>query len=325
MRLSNVTPLEHQMFDAGIIHVVAVSGGKDSTATILKSIEIGVCARFVFADVGNEHPLTLEYLDYLETRLGIAIERIKADLSGWMKRRREWLREIGLKRGYTPEMIESIVNHLKPTGIPFLDLSLIKGCFPSTKRKFCTQHLKQVPINTIVTAPLLEDGGEVWSWQGIRRDESRARATASRFQSSPDGWAGLFTYRPIVDWTAEQVFAMHRRHNVRPNPLYSMGMSRVGCMPCVNARKDELFQIQRRFPEVIDRIAAWEQLVMRCSKKGAATFFHAGAIPDRGGGATRAHIKNIAAWSRTDRNGQFDMLKALETPVECSSHYGLCE
>lgn len=324
-RLSNVTPLEHQMHDDGIIHIVSCSGGKDSTASILRSKELGVQARFVFADVGNEHPLTYEYLNYLDKRLGITIERIKPDLSGWMAKRRAWVREVGPNRGYSPKMIERITTNLKPTGIPFLDLCLIKGCFPSTKRKFCTQFLKQVPINTIVTEPLLDEGKEVWSWQGVRRDESASRATAGRFEPSRDGWEGFFIYRPIVDWTADEVFAMHRRHNVKPNPLYTLGMTRVGCMPCVNTRKEELFEIQRRFPEVIERIAEWEHLVRLSSKKGVSTFFHSTTIPNRGGGDTRSHIRNAAKWSKTDRKGQYDMFKAMDAPTECASQYGLCE
>ena len=38
---------------------------------------------------------------------------------------------------------------------------------------------------------------------------------------------------PIVDWTEEQVFAFLREKNVEPNPLYSLGHSRVGCYPCI--------------------------------------------------------------------------------------------
>jgi len=324
IRISNITPLEHQMHDKDIVHVVSVSGGKDSTATILRSIELGIPARFVFADVGNEHQLTYEYLDYLEARLGISIERIKPDFTAWMEKRRTWLQEVGPSRGYSPDRVNSILAHLKPTGIPFLDLCLIKGCFPSRRLKFCTQQLKQIPINTVVTEPLLEDGKEVWSWQGIRRDESKARSTASRFQSSPDGWERFFTYRPIVDWTAEQVFSMHQRHGVKPNPLYSMGMTRVGCMPCINTNKDELFEIQRRFPEVIERIADWETQVRACSKKGTPTFFHPTTVPSRGG-KDFSPVRRVVAWSKTDRKGQFDMLKALEVPAECASQYGLCE
>jgi Lon protease-like protein len=34
-------------------------------------------------------------------------------------------------------------------------------------------------------------------------------------------------------------------------------MGRVGCMPCINCRKDELREIALRFPETIERIERW--------------------------------------------------------------------
>ena len=46
-------------------------------------------------------------------------------------------------------------------------------------------------------------------------------------------------------------------------------------MPCINCRKDELLEISKRFPEVIDRIEQWEQAVKQASKLQAATFFAA--------------------------------------------------
>ncbi len=59
------------------INVISVSGGKDSLAQWLLAIENGVNHIAVFADTGHEHPQTLEYLDYLESRLGkIHIRRV---------------------------------------------------------------------------------------------------------------------------------------------------------------------------------------------------------------------------------------------------------
>src|SRR3546814_16421428 len=64
-----------------ILHVVSVSGGKDSCATLLLAM-----ARFrrdriipIFCDTGNEHEAVYDYLDYLEGRLGIKIVRLKAN------------------------------------------------------------------------------------------------------------------------------------------------------------------------------------------------------------------------------------------------------
>lgn len=52
-----------------------------------------------------------------------------------------------------------------------------------------------------------------------------------------------------------------KRHGIPPNPLYTLGCSRVGFMRCIHARKKELGVIFRRFPEQIQRVAEWERIV----------------------------------------------------------------
>ena len=67
-----------------LIHLVSLSGGKDSTATAILALEQhGVAAcRFVMADTGNEHESTLEYaLDYLPSALGIKVDVVRADFA----------------------------------------------------------------------------------------------------------------------------------------------------------------------------------------------------------------------------------------------------
>jgi len=70
-----------------------MSGGKDSTATALVAIERGTeNLRFVFADTGHEHRHTYEYIEYLEGRLGITIDRVKADFSRQIAGKREFIK-----------------------------------------------------------------------------------------------------------------------------------------------------------------------------------------------------------------------------------------
>jgi len=58
---------------------VLVSGGKDSTATLVLALERLGPDRVipVFTDTGWEARETYKYLDYLEERLGVKIERIR--------------------------------------------------------------------------------------------------------------------------------------------------------------------------------------------------------------------------------------------------------
>lgn len=315
------------------INIVNVSGGVDSTACYLLALERGEPFRAVFADTGNEHEITIDYIhDLPRLTGGPEIQTVRADFSqriGVRQYRLELMRDgqIPMGDGWTPEIIERVLEHLHPTGNPFLDLVLWKGRFPGSKTRFCTQCLKLEPVKNYATGPAIAEaiaaGGsarDVVNWVGVRRDESAARATAEEWETMSEGRR---VYRPVVDWTKEQCFDLLKRHGVPPNPLYKMGCGRVGCMPCIMSRKSDIREIAKRWPHHIDRIREWERLGSLCSKRGISTFFPADTTP--GEGATRSHIDAVVDWANTGRGGRQYTIDALLEPLSCSSLYGLCE
>ena len=97
-----------------IFRVVSVSGGKDSTALYIWAIQHFGRDGFkaIFADTGNEHPITLNYVRNLPSMAGgPAVQWVKADF------------ELRLDR-----------KGIEPTNSVLLDLCLIKGRVPSSKR-----------------------------------------------------------------------------------------------------------------------------------------------------------------------------------------------
>jgi 3'-phosphoadenosine 5'-phosphosulfate sulfotransferase (PAPS reductase)/FAD synthetase len=307
-------------------NIVSVSGGKDSTALLLLAIERNTDSlSAVFADTGNEHQITLDYVQYLNDNV-FPIRTVRADFSRQIAGKKEYVLTKWAGKGVPQDAIDRAAAALEPTGNPFLYLCIWKGRFPSTKAAFCSEELKRNPIIHQVQNPVLEAGDDVRSWQGVRRDESLNRRflIESELKSTHDNGAELWNYRPILDWTAEDAFAMHRKHGVKHNPLYEMGMGRVGCMPCINCRKDELLEISKRFPEVIERIAQWEEAVKEASKRQAGTFF--AAPSDNPEWSMKQTIEVKVAWAKTSRGGkQFDFLRVQNDGPICSSVYGLCE
>lgn len=306
--------------------VVSLSGGKDSTAVALLALASGQPCRFVFADTGNEHPLTYEYVrDYLPCALRAPIDEVRADFSGRIAAKREYVRLHWPEKGVPAEAVERALRALVPSGNPFLDLCLWKGRFPSRMALFCTQELKRYPLDRYLLERMASgEWAAVESWRGVRRDESHNRRNSLARERVAEGYEVV---HPIVDWTAQQVVDYVTGRGLRLNPLYSQGMKRVGCMPCINVGKGELAEIAARFPEVIDRIREWEQAVSEASKCGATSFFTDGAV----GGessiecAARLSIDERVKWARTTRGGQqYDLLRTLDAPG-CSSVYGLCE
>jgi len=169
-------------------NIVSVSGGKDSTALLALAVVQDVPnLQAVFADTGHEHRLTYDYLGYLSDWLQRQghrpIRTIRADFSDDFARRRDYLYRVASgeiedrfgKRRHTPHSAARAAAAMAPTGNPFMDLALLKGRFPSTKVRFCSEKLKRNPIIEQVLLPLLGDS-LVLSWQGVRAQESEARS-----------------------------------------------------------------------------------------------------------------------------------------------------
>ena len=313
-------------------NIISVSGGKDSTALLLLAIERQAeNMQAVFADTGNEHEQTYDYVRYLERATGVSIRWVKADFTARIAGKREYVLTKWSGKGVAQADIDRAAAALVPTGNPFLDLCIWKGRFPSSKAAFCSEELKRNPIINQVQHPILEAGNDIQSWQGVRRDESLRRSTLPErnLKLTHDNGAELWNYRPILDWTAEDTFTMHRKHGIKHNPLYEQGMGRVGCMPCINCRKDELLEISKRFPDAIDRIREWEAAVGAASKRAYSTFFNLESLGPGKEAIEYYAAENIDAvvqWSKTSRGGkQFDFLRIENDGPSCSSIYGLCE
>lgn len=287
--------------------IASVSGGRDSGAASLWLTENGIGHERVFADTGWEHALTYEYLRGTLTRaLGpIAEVRGKYTMQEWILR---------------------------------------KGMFPSRTRRFCTVELKVKPLKAHIARRAAETGRPVVSVIGIRRAESKARTFALEWDGERyDDGTFVTIWRPLVNWTAEDVAAIHRRHGLPMNPLYALGAARVGCWPCINARKAELRLLGRTDPSRVAEIAELEaaahaKAAARYAARGETfeslgylrpTFFmQVGPKSEREHGVSWP-IDRVMAWARTGRGGrQFTMddeLFAAPSGDEGCVRWGLCE
>jgi 3'-phosphoadenosine 5'-phosphosulfate sulfotransferase (PAPS reductase)/FAD synthetase len=270
--------------------VASVSGGKDSAAMSLWLTEQGIEHDRVFIDTGWEHELTYEYLRGPLTDKLGAITEIKA-----------------------PLLMEELI--------------LKKGMFPSRLRRFCTQELKVKPIIGHL-AKLMDNGFDVLNAVGIRAGESASRAKMSEWE-----WQAGFdceVWRPLIAWSEDQVIAIHARHGLPPNPLYLMGASRVGCWPCIFARKAEIRLIADKDPERIVRLRSLEERVglaarARAAAKGQALVNDPAWFQARlGESGSCWPIDKVVEWSRTARGGRQLELFAPQHEEGCV-RWGLCD
>ena len=114
----------------------------------------------------------------------------------------------------------------------------------------------------------IDAGQDVVNAVGIRAAESAARATLPEWE-----WQSGFdceVWRPLLRWTEQEVIEIHHRHGLRPNPLYLLGATRVGCWPCIFARKSEIRLIADTDPGRIVRLRVLEQEVGAAAQARAA-------------------------------------------------------
>lgn len=275
--------------------IASISGGKDSAAMSLYLTELGIEHDRVFMDTGWEHEATYEYL-----------------------------------RGELTEKIGPITELRAP--LTMVELIKKKKMFPSRVRRFCTEELKVFPLQRHLNE-IMDAGDDVVSAVGIRRAESLARWKMPEWE-----WSKGFdceVWRPLVNWTMDDVVAIHSRHGLHPNPLYLQGATRVGCWPCIFSRKAEIRFLADRDPGRIDLIRALEGemtegLRARCEERGEEmkwselTFFQGFNKADRTNGQTWP-IDKVVSWSRTSRGGkQLEMFAPAAHEQGCM-RWGLCD
>jgi phosphoadenosine phosphosulfate reductase len=80
-------------------------------------------------------------------------------------------------------------------------------------------------------APLREAlaGFDAWV-SAIRRDQTPERARTRVVEA--DTRFGLVKINPLAGWTAAEVWAYLREHDVPTNPLHQRGYPSIGCTPC---------------------------------------------------------------------------------------------
>ena len=189
--------------------VVSYSAGKDSTACLLWALATGLPVRAIWCDTGNEPPESPDYLEYIERELGVSIERL-------------------VRPG---RQFDDFVRQRRMWPIP-------GRCLVSsrTKREAMAWYLNNTETSKNALLIL-----------GQRRSESAGRAALPDF--TPASRSGLPVYRPILDWSLDDVFQYLDDHGVMAHPAYAKGRKRVGCVWCVHSRHDDLVRDEQLYPE----------------------------------------------------------------------------
>ncbi len=298
--------------------VVQFSGGKDSHASLLWAIKKYGANKVtaVFCDTGWEHPITIEHIHMICEKHGVELITLRSK---------------------------------KYDG--FVDMSVKKGRFPSSQRRFCTSELKVIPMIDWILDELKDNAITI---QGIRASESAARAGMetecmffkSYFEANKNGKKQSYrgadvrefckhydvsVRRPVFHWSAQEVIDCILDAGDEPNPLYKRGFSRVGCMPCVMCRMREIALLMND-KAMAQRLIDAEQKMFTSSARGNC-FFSCDTVPeyarkhiDMKTGTKICTVQDVFDYV-SGKNATLDMFDDNKSEGEsCMSMYhGLCE
>jgi len=208
-----------------IKHIVSLSGGKDSTALLLRMLEEGMPVdEILFCDTGLEFDAMYRHIDKLEKYIGRPITRLKSDYSF------EYLFFDHIPKRKNPELVGR------------------KGfSWAGPHNRWCTAMLKTRIINRYLHEQAKKY--TIIQYIGIAADEPQ------RIHE--------FTY-PLVDWgmTEADCLAYCRERGFDWDGLYDI-FHRVSCWCCPLQSLDELRKLRRHFPELWERLRYMDEHTWR--------------------------------------------------------------
>jgi len=137
---------------------------------------------------------------------------------------------------------------------------------PGKDHRWCCKLLKLQPLK-IYLAGL----GPCVTIQGNRWYESWNRSDLDETSQNPANPLQL-NVSPIRNWRALEVFLYLWWREVPMNPLYEMGLERVGCYLCPAVLESEYEGLREMHPELTDR---WDEFLIRWAEKnGLPDVYH---------------------------------------------------
>lgn len=218
--------------------VVSFSGGKDSTAMLLKMLERGEPVDVIlFCDTGLEFPQLYDHIRKVEQQINRKITTVKSD-----------------------EGFEYLFAHKPITRMRETDTSKKYGLertgysWAGPKMRWCTEKLKNQPREQYLRS--LREQYEVVECVGIAADETYRLDRKCNQRPS--------VRLPLVEWNMTEAdclnYCLDRGYDW--GGLYEK-MRRVSCWCCPLQSLAELRILYREFPALWEQLKRWDKMTWR--------------------------------------------------------------
>ena len=219
------------------LHVVSFSGGKDSTAMLLRMIEEGMRVDLIlYCDTGLEFPEMEEHIRKVEEYIGRKITVIKSEHDFMY---------------YATEK-ERVVKSEKTPG--FTPGEIAKGLgYPTMFARWCTKHLKTEVIDRYLRN--LRKEYDLVQYIGIAADEPKRKRELNY---------------PLIDWNMTEVDCLKYCYDrdFTWGGLYEI-WDRVSCWCCPLQSLADLRKLKEYRPELWDRLKEMDRIIYeKCSDQG---------------------------------------------------------
>ncbi len=219
--------------DPEILHIINISGGKDSAALAVHVKEqyprIHEAAIYLFCDTGTELPETYEYLRRLEAFLGKPVQRLTA------------LATHGIREKPGRTAFEVFLNEQ------------FSGFLPNPQARWCTRVLKIEPFEAFV------GGRRAFTYLGVRADENREGYVARK--------PPVLSHRPNIvavypfkdDGLRLRDIKKLLEQSGLGIPEYYQWRSRSGCYFCFYQQAAEWQGLADRHPDLFQKAQGFER------------------------------------------------------------------
>lgn len=221
-----------------MVYLVAFSGGKDSVAMVLHLLESGVAKENIHLhhhdiDGGGENIWdwggTTSYCQAFADALGLQL--FFSFRQGGIDR--EMLRK---NEGLQPVHFQAVVGEDFRV-LPSKEGNTTRLKFPaiaaSLMTRWCSSCVKIDVLRRVIPAMYREGNFTVCT--GERREESANRAKYFEQEEHICSSKKRFVeaWRPVIDWTEKEVWAIIERWKIQPHPCYELGYPRCSCQICI--------------------------------------------------------------------------------------------